>query len=292
MDASHEHTHLASLDALDTPVFGRFTAFAVLRLARRSQTRQGKPFYELRLTDRTRSVGGKIWSEAARAMQAIEELAPNAHVKVLFEVESYKGAVQLNVRGLRAAEPGEPGYEPASLVEEGFELVEDLLCDTLVFDVETVPAVDLRRAPPTIAQAVAQHAERHEWDQSKVMSLSPYFGQVVSVAVGDGEQDPRTQEITVFVVPPPGQDTKGLPSWIRPVSERDLLRAFWIMAGHASCVVSYNGRGFDIPFLVGRSLVLDVPVRVDLLSNRYSLRPHLDLFQALNPSVPRAPASL
>jgi predicted PolB exonuclease-like 3'-5' exonuclease len=295
MDPSQEPNHVASLDALDAPdtlLLGRLTAFAVLRLARRSQTRQGKPFYDLRLTDRTRSVSGKIWSEASRAMQAVEELSPGAHVKIMFDVESYKGALQLNVRRLRVAEEGEPGYDPTLLVEEGFELVSDLLCETLVFDIETVPAVDLRRAPPTIAQAVASHAERNEWDQSKVMSLSPYFGQVVSVAVGDGEQDPRTQEVTVFVVPPAGHDTKGLPSWIRPVSEADLLRAFWILAGHASCVVSYNGRGFDIPFLVGRSLILDVPVRVDLLSNRYSLRPHLDLFYALNPTGPRGPASL
>jgi predicted PolB exonuclease-like 3'-5' exonuclease len=295
MDSSQEHNHVTSLDALDatdTPLFGRLTAFAVLRLVRRSQTRQGKPFCDLRLTDRTRSISGKIWSEASRAMQAVEELQPGAHVKVLFEVESYKGALQLNVRGLRAAEEGEPGYDPTALVEEGFDLVSDLLCETLVFDIETVPAVDLRKVPPTIAQTVASHAERNEWDQSKVMSLSPYFGQVVSVAVGNGEQDPRTQEVTVFVVPPEGHDTKGLPSWIRPVSEKELLRAFWILAGHASCVVSYNGRGFDIPFLAGRSLILDVPVRVDLLSNRYSLRPHLDLFHALNPSGPRGPASL
>lgn len=292
MDPTSEHTLVASLDALDEPALGLFTAFAVLRLARRSQTRQGKPFYELRLADRTRTVSGKIWSEATRAMQAVEELEPGAHVKVLFEVESYRGVLQLNVRGLRGAREGEGGYEPGALVVEGHHLVEDLLCETLVFDIETVPAVDLRRAPPTIAQAVAKHAERHEWDQSKVMSLSPYFGQVVSMAVGDGEQDPRTQEVTVFVVPPPGQDPRGLPSWIRPVSEKDLLSAFWALAGHASCVVSYNGRGFDVPFMVGRSLVQDVPVRVDLLSNRYSLRPHLDLFHALNPTGPRGPASL
>ena len=48
------------------------------------------------------------------------------------------------------------------------------------------------------------------------------------------------------------------------MSEPDLLRAFWALAGHASVVVSYNGRGFDVPFLVGRSLIHEVPVRVDL----------------------------
>jgi len=169
----------------------------------------------------------------------------------------------------------------------------------LVFDIETVPAVDLRKAPPTIAQAVGKHAERNEWDQSKVMSLSPYFGQVVSLAVGDGDQDPRTQDVTVFAVPPATPplvpSAHAAPSWIRPVSEPDLLRAFWALAGHASVIVSYNGRGFDVPFLIGRSLIHEIPIRVDLMGSPYSLRPHLDLFHVLaggGSSWGRGPSSL
>ena len=65
------------------------------------------------------------------------------------------------------------------------------------------------------------------------------------------------------------------------MSEPDLLRAFWILANTATTVVSFNGRGFDIPFLVARSLVHNIPARVDLLSNRYAPRPHLDLYQVL-----------
>jgi uncharacterized protein YprB with RNaseH-like and TPR domain len=114
--------------------------------------------------------------------------------------------------------------------------------------------------------------------------------------VGDGEQDPRTQDVTVFVVPPPhAAPAPPMPHWIRVVTEVELLRAFWALSGHASCVVSYNGRSFDVPFLVGRSLIHEVPVRVDLISSKYSLRPHLDLYQVLGAgagSWGRGPASL
>jgi predicted PolB exonuclease-like 3'-5' exonuclease len=293
----HEHTHVTELGALSAGI-GTHTAFAVVRLLRRGQTRAGKPFYDIRLSDRTRTVAGKIWSDASRAMAAAEDLKPGDHVKALFEIDEYKGALQISIKGLRAATPGEPGYDPVVLVDEGHDLVADLLCDVLVFDIETVPAHDLRKAPSTIAQAVAKHAERNEWDVSKVMSLSPYLGQVVSLAVGNGDQDPRTQDVTVFVVPPPGMGPAQialLPSWIRPVSEPELLRAFWTLAGQASCVVSYNGRGFDVPFLLGRSLIHGVPVRVDLLSSpSYALRPHLDLFNVVAPGggFGRGPASL
>lgn len=288
-----DHTHVTELAALELGI-GRHTAFAAVRLLRRGQTRAGKPFFDIRLGDRTRTIAGKIWSDATRAMTAAEELRAGDHVKALFEIDEYKGALQLSIKGLRRATPGEPGYDGAALVDEGYELVEDLLCDVLVFDIETVPAVDLRKVPSTIGQAIAKHAERNEWDESKVMSLSPYLGQCVSLAVGNGDQDPRTQDVTVFVVPPPGAVLGVLPSWIRPVTEPELLRAFWTLAAHAGCVVSYNGRGFDVPFLLGRSLIHGVPVRVDLLSSPYALRPHLDLFNmvAPGPGFGRGPASL
>lgn len=265
------------------------TAYAVLRQVRRGQTRAGKPFVELKLADRSRTVAAKIWSDWPRAMQAATELSRGTHVKVLFERDQYQGALQLNVRGLRAVRDDDMGYDKTRLVDEAYALIEDLICDTLVFDIETVPAVDLRKAPPTIAQAVTKYADRQEWDQSKVMSLSPWFGKVVSLAVGDGEaQDPV---VTVLVVPPDGAVLGEMPSWIRPVSEADLLRAFWALAGEAECVVSYNGRGFDVPFLIGRSLIRDVPVRVDLMTAPYSLRPHLDLFNILG-GRGRGPSSL
>lgn len=284
-----EPTHLPTLGALEARA-GLFTAYGVLRAVRKAQTRAGKPFVELKLMDREGAAAGKIWSDSARAMQAIDSLEVGDHVKVLFEVDTYKGAMQLNVRRIRKAEEGDPGYAPGSLMEEGYELVSDILCKTLVFDIETAPAIDIRKEPATIAQSVAKVAERNEWDQSKVMSLSPYFGKVISLAVGDGEQDPRTMEVTVFVVPPEGADTSSLPAWIRPVSEQDLLRAFWVLAGNAEVVVSYNGRGFDVPFVQGRSLIHGIDARVDLLSNRFSLRPHLDLYYALGHT--RGPSSL
>lgn len=283
---------IEKLDSLEFPAPGQLAAYAVVRQVRRGETRAGKPYFELKLSDRSRTLAGKIWSDASRAMAAAESLEVGTHVKLLFDVEEYKGALQLNIRRLRPVVQDEPGYDPALLVPEGYELVKDLVCTTLVFDIETVPAVELRRAPPTIAQAVAKHAERNEWDQAKVMSLSPWFGKVVSLAVGNGEEDPRNQNVTVLVVPPEDEPPRErVPSWIRLVSEEELLRAFWVLASQAECVVSYNGRGFDVPFLVGRSLIHGVPVSVDLLSSRYSLRPHLDLFHVLGQGG-RGPASL
>jgi hypothetical protein len=148
-----------------------------------------------------------------------------------------------------------------------------------------VPGVDLRAVPPTIAKSVARAAERGDGDESKVMSLSPWFGRVVSLAFGEGAGEGENDEerpVHVFVVPPEDADPEtlaDLPDWVHPVSEPDLLRAFWHLAEHAEVVVTYNGRGFDVPYLVTRSLVHGIPARVDLLGR--GLRPHLDLWRVI-----------
>ena len=100
--------------------------------------------------------------------------------------------------------------------------------------------------------------------------------------------------VTVLAVPPPGRsmDPADYPPWLRPVDEASLLKAFWVLAGQADVVVTYNGRNFDVPFLVARSLVHGVPARVDLLGNPYNLRPHLDLYRLIQPGRALGPSGL
>src|SRR5688572_21259144 len=140
MEPSPEPTRLMSLGQIDGPMPGLLTVFAAVRSIRKGQTRTGKPYFELRLSDRSRTMTAKVWSDASRAMHAMEEIQVGTHIKALFEVETFHGAPQLTVRGIRPIREGEPDYDPAALVEEGLELVQELLCSTLVFDIETVPA--------------------------------------------------------------------------------------------------------------------------------------------------------
>jgi len=259
------------------------TVFAVLRSLREGTTKDGRPYFDVVLSDTTGSVAGKIWDDAPRAIEAARGLDRGRAVKVLFEPSAYRGVLQLKVRNLRevdADDEADADFDPDRVHGAGWELVQDLVCKTLVFDIETVPATDLRKVPPTIAQAVTKHADRTDADEGKVMSLSPWFGKVVSLALGEGEADAESQTVTVLAVPPPGREGDTFPAWMRMMSEPELLRAFWLLAARAEVVVTYNGRGFDVPFLVARSLIHQIPVNVDLMG--FGLRPHLDLHRVLS----------
>ncbi|MBK8975983.1 MAG: ribonuclease H-like domain-containing protein [Planctomycetes bacterium] len=254
------------------------TAFAVLRRVERRQTKTGKPFVDLVLADASGEVAAKIWDDRADAMDAALGLTPGTAVKVRFEIDRYRDAPQLRVLKIRPATTDDDHFDRRALYGDVPEWLAALTCRTLVFDIETVPDRGIRDMPPTIVKALTEHAERTERDESAVRGLSPFFGKVVSLAFGDGDAD-GVDGIHALVVPRADDPVDAFPAWLHAVDEPELLRCFWSLAAAAETVVSYNGRGFDVPFLVARSLVHGVPARVDLLSQRFALRPHLDLFE-------------
>jgi predicted PolB exonuclease-like 3'-5' exonuclease len=66
------------------------------------------------------------------------------------------------------------------------------------------------------------------------------------------------------------------------VDEAELLTSFWEVAKHYEGVVTFNGRGFDVPFIYLRSALLNTPIsRKDWLGYRFQTEPHCDLADQL-----------
>ena len=76
-------------------------------------TKAGKSYYSLKLQDKTGSVDGKIWDLS----NSIEHFEALDYVRIEADVQNYNGSVQLNIRRLRRADPGEydqKDYMPVS----------------------------------------------------------------------------------------------------------------------------------------------------------------------------------
>lgn len=282
---------LADLSALAPDPARQCVAYASVLRVQEGRTRQGRPYVDLVVGDAERTIAAKIWDDAAEAMEGARGVRRGQAVKLLFRVEQYQGALQLNVRKLRPVREDDAGFVSERVYGAGYELVAGKLCRTLVFDLETVPAHEPSTLPKGVVEAIHRHAARDGCEPELVMSLSPLFGQVVSLAFMEGE-DVESEVWALAVAPEGHAPAEPLPPWLRLVSERELLRAFWLLAAQAEVVVSYNGRNFDVPFLIGRSLIHQVPARVDLLGNPYSVRPHLDLYKMISTGRSFGPASL
>lgn len=62
------------------------------------------------------------------------------------------------------------------------------------------------------------------------------------------------------------------------LSEKEMLESFWRVAKYVDQFITFNGRNFDVPFLMMRSVMLGVKVTKNLMGYRYGDE-HIDLLE-------------
>ncbi len=160
---------------------------------------------------------------------------------------------------------------------------------TLVFDIET-SALPLElfdeaqqeylfRETEKIDDAIAKNVKREEI--TRFMSLWPFTSQVVCIAMLNAESL-RGQSIYLAEDFEDDAGDAGPVEFMPVADETELLTAFWDVAKHYDHVVTFNGRGFDVPFIYLRSALLNVPItKKNWLGYRYATDPHCDLAEQL-----------
>lgn len=158
----------------------------------------------------------------------------------------------------------------------------------LVFDIETsalpvenfddVQQEYLFREAAKLPDEAARAAKRAELAQ--FMSLWPLTSQAVCVAMLNAD----TARGQVLFIAEDYEDAAetGAVEFVPCADETELLTAFWDVAKHYDEIVTFNGRGFDVPFLYLRSALLNVPItKKNWLGYRYAVEPHCDLAEQL-----------
>jgi len=161
---------------------------------------------------------------------------------------------------------------------------------TLVFDIETsaLPRESfddaqwefLFRELGRLPDELVREQRRAEIVQQ--LNLWPLTAQVVCIAMLNVDSD--RGKVLYLASGEGGPGGENDPVEYAPCSEEAvLLAAFWDVARHYEQVVSFNGRGFDVPFLYLRSAIRDVPIsRKDWLGYRFTTEPHCDLAEQLS----------
>jgi DNA polymerase elongation subunit (family B) len=159
----------------------------------------------------------------------------------------------------------------------------------LIFDIETsalpIDRFDeaqqeyLFRECGKLADEAARNAKKTEITQ--MCSLWPFTAQVVCVAMLNADTSRGQVLFTAEDFEESGEEA-GPVEFVPCVDEVELLTAFWDVAKHYENIVTFNGRGFDVPFIYLRSALLNVPIsRKDWLGYRYQTEPHCDLAEQL-----------
>ncbi|HNU98447.1 MAG: ribonuclease H-like domain-containing protein [Verrucomicrobia bacterium] len=163
---------------------------------------------------------------------------------------------------------------------------------TLVFDIETAACSReefddaqwefLHRDAERLADPAAREARRAEIQHQ--FSLWPLTARVVCIAMLNADTA-RGQVLFTASDYDPGEGEGGAEpvEFVACIDESEMLTAFWDVARHYDQIVTFNGRGFDVPFLYLRSALVNVPItRKEWLGYRFATEPHCDLAEQLS----------
>ncbi len=140
----------------------------------------------------------------------------------------------------------------------------------LVFDIETI-GIDFESLDKISQDYFLQYAEDEE-DEKEIkerLGFYPLTGEIAAIGI----LNPDTDKGAIFLKKPDDkiQITNKLNDNINIEigSEKEILEKFWETIKPYKYFISFNGRGFDAPFLMIRSAILGVKPTKDLMSNRY-----------------------
>lgn len=152
-----------------------------------------------------------------------------------------------------------------------------------VFDIETAP-LDDAEIPPAWVQKLQTADEGDDEAWREMLGLYSLSASVVTIAMvnpdtqrGEVIYDNRHGDLDSLAAP------EGYEVTLVGGAESEVLERFWSVVPSFDQVITYNGRNFDVPFLMQRSLIREVPVSTNLMPYRYRFDGnHLDLADVLS----------
>jgi 3'-5' exonuclease len=149
----------------------------------------------------------------------------------------------------------------------------------VVLDIETV-GVDFGKLDEKSQEYLLKFAEGEEEirETKEKMALYPLTGEVVVI----GMLNPDSGKGKIFYQNAPGEEYWEENGFVcYSGNEEKILALFWEQVRNYDQVVTFNGRGFDGPFLHFRSAIHRVLPSRNLMPYRYEYRKHCDLLDQL-----------
>lgn len=156
---------------------------------------------------------------------------------------------------------------------------------SLVFDIETI-GIDFESLSESQQEYLLRYAEKESDDSLReekraeairYTSLYPFTAKVAAIGMLNTETE------NAFVI----FEGEKQDEWHNPekrvtykgYSENEMLEFFWDCAAKVDRLITFNGRCFDIPFLMLRSAMLGIKPSHNFLGSRFSNKSHVDLLE-------------
>ncbi|MFA4830084.1 MAG: ribonuclease H-like domain-containing protein [Thermodesulfovibrionales bacterium] len=149
----------------------------------------------------------------------------------------------------------------------------------IIFDIETA-GKDFDALDKGTQEYLLKWAESEEEikDVKESLSFYPLTAEIITI----GMLNPETDKGAVYFQAPQTAIAPFEENGIRfeTGSEKEILERFWNTVKRYKEIITFNGRGFDCPFILVRSAVHKIKPTKDLMPNRYN-GSHIDLLDQL-----------
>jgi hypothetical protein len=151
----------------------------------------------------------------------------------------------------------------------------------LVFDIETV-GMDFNKLDKDSQEYLLKYSETDEdkEDVKSKLGLWPLTAQVVAIAM----INPDTDKGAVYYQTGEKKEEPFTENGVeyRSGTEAEIISLFWKAAEMYDQFITFNGRGFDAPFLFMRSAINKIVPTRNLMPPRFSSYAHVDLMDQLS----------
>lgn len=144
----------------------------------------------------------------------------------------------------------------------------------LVYDIETT-GQDFKSLDPQQQEYWLKwaHSAKEAAELKTQTSFYPLTGKVISIAT----MNPNTRNSEVYTLGSEKNFLEKKANFLFFPNEKALLSKFWLTAKSYYQFITFNGRTFDVPYLIIRSAINEIRPSIDIMGYRYKSIPHLDL---------------
>jgi DNA polymerase elongation subunit (family B) len=154
----------------------------------------------------------------------------------------------------------------------------------IVFDIETC-AYPFETLAESQKEYLLRYADKEPDPEKRQMmiddavrytSLYPYTSKCIVIGIYDVEKE----KSFIYYESEKSEEWKSEDEKVfyKGLSEIEMLESFWRVAKAVDQFITFNGRNFDVPFLMMRSAMLKIKVSKNLMGYRYGDE-HIDLLE-------------
>jgi 3'-5' exonuclease len=151
---------------------------------------------------------------------------------------------------------------------------------SIVFDIETL-AYDFDRFDEVQQEYLLKFAKTEEERETELQKLALYPLTARIIAIGMINPDSRMGKVYYQADKSDEFKTDDGKTTYIATDEKGILTNFWETIQHYERFITFNGRAFDCPFIMLRSMILGVKATRNLMPYRYGTKTHFDLLEQL-----------